>query len=442
VSHLLQLGQTVLSFLLVLGILVFVHEFGHFIVAKAFKIAVPIFSLGFGPRIAGFRRKETEYRLSAIPLGGYVRLAGDEADEARTGGPEEFLSRPRWQRLCVFVAGATFNIVLAVLVMTVVFRLWGRDEPVRSEVPPEISDLRAGSSAAAAGLKIGDRVVSIAGRDARDLETQSDEILLSPDTVKPVEIEREGQRLTVKLDTDHDPIYHLGEPGWRLVNPAAGPPVIEQVTKGRPAEKAGLRVGDRVAKVSGREIVGEKEVRAIIERSVGRELQLTVLRDGNELAIAVTPMDDGGIGRIGVAFAEGVRVHHDLDVAGALRASLDWNIRVTRSVFQTLGKVLTRQISLRAFSGPIEIARVSREAVRAGETFLTFLALISLQLGIINLLPVPVLDGGHILILGVEALIRRDLSDKVKERALQAGFVFLLAFFGIVIFFDILKARM
>ena len=130
-NQLVQVAQTALSFIVVLGILVFVHEFGHFIVAKAFAIGVPVFSLGFGPRLFGFRRKETDYRVSAVPLGGYVRMAGDESDEARTGGPDEFLSRPRWQRFLVFVAGATFNIVLAVLVMTVVFSTWGRDEVVR-----------------------------------------------------------------------------------------------------------------------------------------------------------------------------------------------------------------------------------------------------------------------------------------------------------------------
>jgi len=283
--------------------------------------------------------------------------------------------------------------------------------------------------------------VSIAGRDARDPETQPDEILLSPDQVKAVEIERDGQRLTVEVNTGHDPVYHLGEPGWRLINPAAGPPIIDQLTKGRPADKAGLQVGDRVAAVNGREIGGEKEVRAIIERSAGRELAFTVLRDGKTIDLPVVPLDEGGIGKIGVGFAEGERVHRDVNLAGALAASVEWNWRVTRSVFQTLGKVITTQISLRAFSGPIEIARVSREAVRASETFLTFLALISLQLGIINLLPVPVLDGGHILILALEGFLRRELSDRVKERVMQAGFVFLLAFFGIVIFFDILKAR-
>jgi regulator of sigma E protease len=143
-----------------------------------------------------------------------------------------------------------------------------------------------------------------------------------------------------------------------------------------------------------------------------------------------------------VLFAEGNRVHRDLTVSGAFAASIEWNLGITTSVFQTLSRLIRREISVRAFSGPIEIARVSREAARGVQSFLTLLALISLQLGILNLMPIPVLDGGHILILGFEGLIRRDLSDKLKERVMTVGFVFLLAFFGLVIFFDILKARM
>lgn len=441
-TQLVGVGQTVLSFIVVLGILVFVHEFGHFIVAKAFSIAVPVFSLGFGPRLFGFRRKETDYRISAVPLGGYVRLAGDESDEARTGSPEEFLSRPRWQRFSVFVAGATFNIVLAILVMTVVFRIWGRDEPIRSEIPPTIAEIKPGSTAEAAQLRVGDRVVSVAGHDARDMQTLNDEIFLSPGTTKKVEIERDGGRLVVDLATGKDPIYHLGDPGWSLFNPAAGPPEIDQVRPGSPADAAGFKEGDKVLTLDGRAPQSEVELRALIEKSAGREIHLEVLRKGAKTTLAVTPHEEDGKGKIGVLFASGARVHRTLDLGQAFGASLDWNWGITRSVFQTLGKLFKLEISLRAFSGPIEIARVSREAVRAGESFLTFLALISLQLGIINLLPIPVLDGGHILILGVESLIRRDLSDKVKERVMQAGFVFLMAFFGAVLFFDILKARM
>lgn len=441
-SHMLQILQTMLSFILVLGILVFVHEFGHFIVAKAFKIGVPVFSLGFGPRIWGFKRRETDYRLSAIPLGGYVRLAGDEADEARTGGPDEFLSRPRWQRFLVFVAGATFNVILAVAVMTGTYAYWGKDEIVRPETYPTVSDVLADSPAALAGVKAGDTVVRIGGKDARDLETQANEIILSPDQVKPVEIERGGTRMTLAMNTGQDPVYHLGSPGWRLVQAGGGPPAVEMVLGDGPADRAGLERGDKVVAIEDRAVQGEMELRAMLEKSAGRAVALTIERGGARRTLEVTPRDENGKGKIGVQFADANRVHRELSVGQAFTASIAWNVDITKSVFQTLGKLVKREISVRAFSGPIEIARVSREAVRGGQSFFTFLALISLQLGILNLLPIPVLDGGHILILGFEGLIRRDLSDRVKERVMTVGFVFLLAFFGLVIFFDILKARM
>jgi regulator of sigma E protease len=442
VSHLLQIGQTLLSFILVLGILVFVHEFGHFIVAKAFKIGAPVFSLGFGPRVLWFRRGGTEYRISAIPLGGYVRMAGDEGDEARTGRPEELLSHPRWQRFFVFVAGAAFNIVLAVLVMAAAYAIWGKDDLVRPESFPTVADVLADSPAALAGLRSGDKVLSIGGKDARDQQTQVDEIILSPDQVKPVAIERDGQRTTLQMGTGQDPVYHLGAPGWRLVQEGSGPPSVEMVLGGGAADRAGLKRGDKVVDMEGRAPQGEMELRAVLEKSAGRAVTMTVLRDGRRVEITVTPTDENGKGKIGVLFADGNRVHRDLTVGQAFAASIAWNLDITKSVFQTLGKLVNREISVRAFSGPIEIARVSREAVRGLQSFLTFLALISLQLGILNLMPIPVLDGGHILILGFEGLIRRDLSDKIKERVMTVGFVFLLAFFGLVIFFDILKARM
>jgi regulator of sigma E protease len=442
VSQILQVAQTLLSFIVVLGILVFVHEFGHFIVAKAFKIGVPVFSLGFGPRLFGFRRKETDYRVSAVPLGGYVRLSGDEADEARTGGPDEFLSRPRWQRFLVFVAGASFNIVLAVLVMTVVFVTWGRDEVVRPESFPTVADVVPASPAESAGVHRGDKVLRIGGQDARDQQTQVNEIVLAPDQVKPVEIERDGVQKTLSMSTGQDPVYHLGAPGWRLIQEGGGPPEVEMVLGGSPADKAGLKRGDKIVGIDGRAPQGEMELKALLEKSIGRDVALSVLRAGGPIQVVVTPKDESGKGKIGVLFADGNRVHRELDLPGAFAASLDWNLDVTKSVFQTLSRLVKREISVRAFSGPIEIARVSREAARGGQSFLTLLALISLQLGILNLMPIPVLDGGHILILSCEGLIRRDLSDKLKERVMTVGFVFLLAFFGLVIFFDILKARM
>lgn len=431
--------QFAASFLVVLGPLVFFHELGHFLAARYFGIGTPIFSFGFGPRLFGIRRGGTDYRFSLIPLGGYVSMQGDETATERTGAPEEFLSRPRWQRFVVYLAGPAFNIVLAILVGTVMFSLYGKDEIHTPTTFPTVAEVEAGSTSAAAGIRVGDKLVSIAGRDARDTQVQVDEVVLSPGTTKAIEIEREGARLTLPLDTGRDPRYHLGDPGWRLYQESPGAPRIETVLAGEPADKAGLRRGDLVLGIDERKPVGEVELRALLSASAGREVRLLVERDGRELTLPVTPRDDGGRGRIGVEFRMAGRVHRDLNLAQAFAASVDMNWGVTQSVFLTLKKLFRAEISVRAFSGPIEIARVSREAVRGFEPFLAFMALISLQLGILNLMPIPVLDGGHILILALEGVARRDFSDKLKERVIMAGFVFLVAFFGVVIYFDVIK---
>lgn len=432
--------QTSFAFILVLGILVFVHEFGHFLAAKSFGISVPTFSLGFGPRLFGFRRKETDYRISLIPLGGYVRMAGDEADEARTGAPEEFLSRPRWQRFIVFVAGATFNVVLALLIMWLALWIYGKQEVKIAETPPVVARVVDGSTAQAAGIRQGDRVLRIGGRDARDPQTRFEEEVMSPGVRKTVELERDGELVSVELDMGADPHYHLGYPGWQLLTESAEPPVFEVVTKGSPAAEAGAMSGDRILVADGREGVTELELRAMLEASPGRGIELTIDREGTPQRITVVPRSEGGKGRIGVTFRPVGLVHRDLSFLEAGAESVQVNLELSKTLFLTLRKLIGGEISVRAFAGPMEIARASREAVRRFEWFLGFLAFISLQLGILNLLPIPVLDGGHILILAVEGVMRRDFSDAVKERIMQVGLVFLLGFFAVIMYFDVIKA--
>jgi regulator of sigma E protease len=427
------------SFILVLGILVFVHEFGHFIVAKAFGIGVPVFSLGFGPRLAGFRRNGTDYRVSLVPLGGYVRLKGDEADEERTGAADEFLSKPRLQRFAVFVAGGVFNIVLALLVSWLAFAVYGLDEPKFPDKHPRVGAVAPGSPAERAGLRTGDRLLEIAGRDARVPGTFFEEIVLSPGSEKPVVLERGGERVRLSLPTGSDPRYHLGDPGFVLVLEDVEPPVVDYVVPGDAADEAGMEQGDRVVRAEGRPLAGDVEIRQLLQKSPGRPVHLDIERGGKAVAIRVVPRDQGGQGRIGVAFRPSGIVHRELSVAEAAAQSVRLNVEVTKTLFTTLGKLFQGEISLRAFSGPIEIAQVSRQAVRGLQSFLQLLAFISLQLGILNLLPIPVLDGGHILILGIEGVMRRDLSDRVKERVMQAGFVFLIGFFCIVLYFDFMK---
>ena len=427
------------SFILVLGILVFVHEFGHFIVAKAFGIGVPVFSLGFGPRLLGFRRNGTDYRVSAIPLGGYVRLKGDEADEHRTGAPDEFLTRPRLQRFLVFVAGGVFNIVLALLVSWMAFAVYGVDEPRFPDKYPVIGAVQPGSPAASAGLRTGDRLMEVGGKDARAPGVLFQEIVLSPETVKPIVVERAGERLSLRLSTGSDPRYHLGEPGIVPVLEDSEPPVVDYVVPGDSADRAGIKEGDRVVRAEGRPLAGDVEIRKLLQQSAGKPVHLELQRAGKAVALVVVPKDQGGQGRIGVAFKPSGIVHRELTVAEAAVQSVKLNLEVSRTLFTTLGKLFQGEISLRAFSGPIEIAQVSRQAVRGLQSFLSLLAFISLQLGILNLLPIPVLDGGHIIILGIEAVMRRDMSERVKERVMQAGFVFLIGFFCLILYFDVRK---
>jgi regulator of sigma E protease len=216
--------------------------------------------------------------------------------------------------------------------------------------------------------------------------------------------------------------------------------VIVEVIPDSPAEAAGILAGDRIVAVGEREPVTELEFREILAKSPGVEVELTIDRDGDVRTIAVVPADEDGRGKIGVLPRSGSILHRELTAGAAAVEAWKTNIRLAMTVGLTLKRMFRGDISVRALSGPIEIAQVSRRAVRGIQSLLSFLAFISLQLGILNLLPIPVLDGGHILLLGVEGVLRRDLSMRVKERVMQVGLVFLLGFFGMVIYFDVIKA--
>jgi len=435
--------QYILAFVLVLGPLVFIHELGHFLVAKMLRIGVPVFSLGFGPRLFGFHRGGTDYRVSAIPLGGYVRLAGDESDENRRGLPEEFLCRPKWQRFLVFVAGATFNVLLAFVVSWALFGIYGINEVPDPDSYPLVREIRADSPAERAGILAGDTLIEIGGKDVRGFEIYRTvyyrEIALLPNTTKPVLVERNGERIELQLEIEPDPTYgHGSDPGWERGLSWGGDttPVILGVSEGDRADVAGLETGDRVLAVGDETPVTESELRAMIEASPEREMHLWIEREGRELALSVLPRNDEGLGRIGVFLGLPLN-HRELSLMEAARHSLRVNLGNSLMLFHVLKGMVTREVPLKSVSGPLGIAQVARNALFASpREFLWLLGFFSLQLGILNLLPIPVLDGGHILILGVEGLIRRELSDRLKERVMQVGFVFLLTFMIVVIFLD------
>jgi len=439
----LNLLQFVLAFVLVLAPLVFIHELGHFLAAKLLRIGVPVFSLGFGPRLVGFRRGDTDYRLSLVPLGGYVRLAGDESDELRHGAPEEFLSRPGWQRLVVFLAGPAFNLALAFLVMWAYFATVGK-----VEVPyTVVYGVTAGSAAELAGVERGDKIVAISGRsveDARSFQYQYNvEIALAPGTRKTVTLERGGKRFDVEIRIDSDPKLGMGDPGWSIGRGGGESPVIARVLPGGAAEEAGLRAGDRILAAGDKRPITGLELQIVLEQSVGRTLDLGIERDGSTIELPVKPRSSTEGRTIGIDFVSPPEAPIRLGIGAAAGEAVDWCLDSSKTLFVVLKRLVSAELSLRTMSGPVGIAQVARDALASGASYFVYLlAFFSLQLGILNLLPIPILDGGHILILVVEAVMRRSLSETLKERVMQAGLVFLLAFMSIVIVLDLSKLEL
>ena len=423
---------------LVLGLMIFVHELGHFLAAKAFGVRVLVFSLGFGKRLLHWTRGDTDYRISALPFGGYVKMAGDDPSAERRGDPEEFLSKPRWQRFVIVVMGPTMNVLLAVLLLAGLYR-FHYQKPAFEEQPARLGDVDADSPASQIGLEPGDLVVRLDGLQHPTWEDFEEKILTTVGEAMPLEVERDGKTLNLALTPRAQGPDRVGDAG---LYPYA-PGVIEKVETGLPASQAGLLPGDEIAGIGGHKVLYWPRIAYLLQSGKGKTVQLTILRGGREFQTTLTPVLTVVMGekrwRIGISFHNDMIVRK-LSPGGALEASWRDNLRNCRETFDVLGKILTHHLSPRSLAGPIGIAQLSGEAYRAGLPELVMLvSFISLQLGIFNLLPIPILDGGQILLLLVECLIRHDLSLKVKERFMQVGFVFLLLLVVFLMCNDIMR---
>jgi regulator of sigma E protease len=425
-------------FILVLGPIVFIHETGHFLFAKLLGVRVEVFSLGFGPRLVGFRRGETDYRLSLVPLGGYVKMTGEMGgDETATDDPGAFSSKPRWARFLVMVAGAVFNVLLAVVLWTGL-TMNGIYLPVEPEGPPVIGVVTAGGPADRAGLRPGDELLSIGGEAVEDARTFLRAELLNPGATLEVEILRDGRRRTLPLEIEVDTSIpqHVGRAGLYLRQPFQ----VIQVEAGSAADRAGFRPGDQFVAVDGEPVDSQQHLIDLIQGSEGARLSFTMVSEGETRILEASPVKhEDGQWRVGVVFGPAT----DFVRLGPLRslrhaAGMAWEH--ASDLFYTLRQLVTARISIRMLSGPLEIASYIQQTAEMGlAPLIHFMAWISLQLGIINLLPIPVLDGGHILVLFVEGVSRRDLSLKLKERIMIAGLVFLVLVMATVIGMDILK---
>ncbi|HKO96641.1 MAG TPA: RIP metalloprotease RseP [Pyrinomonadaceae bacterium] len=438
-----------LAFIFILGSAVVIHEFGHFLVAKLFKIRVETFSVGFGPRLFGKKFGHTDYRLSAIPLGGYVKLGGDESNSPIEGAgatdipPEEqFNLRPRWQRILVALAGPVMNVLTALAIPFAGALMYG----VPANPAPVVSYAPANGAAQKAGLQSGDRIVSFNGTENPDWDTIRGDALLSPGMVLPLVVERNGQRIPLTITPT--PHTEDGETaGFLELVPDNGgyPVVIRDVTKDTPAAEAGLQIGDRVVAINGQPVRSAEHISSFIRENRSQPITLTVERNGQKQDITATArkLADETV-RLGILPADDFPLEKP-SVGVAATYAVRSNLQILRLTGKALGQFFTGQRSARnTLSGPVGIYKAAGSAVEkfGWSGFFTTLAFLSLNLGIFNLLPIPVLDGGAIFILlleGALGLVGMKLSLRVRERIQQVGFVMVILLMVFVITNDFLK---
>ncbi|MGE5809792.1 MAG: RIP metalloprotease RseP [Nitrospirota bacterium] len=422
--------MTLIYFLIVIGVLVFVHEFGHFIMAKRAGVRVEKFSLGMGPRIAGFKKGDTEYIISALPLGGYVKMAGENPDEEPTGAPDEFQSKTVWQRAKIAATGPLTNIVLAFLVMPLVFMVG-----TYAEGPAKVGFVEKDSPAERAGFLAGDVIEEVNGRHISDWTKALSLIAVNPGTDVTVTIDRGGEKKVLVLRPESATELKIGMSGLVPDMPAE----IGKLKPGFPAEKAGIKPNDKILAVNRQTIYHWNQFSTLVKDSGGRMLTLDVEREGKSLEVPVTPVQDGGRYVIGVEPMMRL-VFKKYGFFESLRLGFDKTIEAIDLTFITLKKLLTFSLSIKTLGGPVMIAQMSGQAAAAGlSSFLSLLAMISISLGILNLLPIPVLDGGLILFLVIEAIRKKPVSRKVMEVSQSIGAAVLITLIAVVSYNDVMR---
>jgi regulator of sigma E protease len=434
---------SIVAVVAVLGFMILIHEFGHYAVAKWLGVRVEVFSIGFGKRLIGFRKGETDYRIAAIPLGGYVKMSGENPMDERTDDPREFLNHSRWHRFLIAVAGPVMNILLAVILLTTVYMVH-YEYPVYLDKPAVVQGVRKDSPAARAGIQAGDRIIKIEGVDNPDptWEQVQPRVWMSPNQPLAVTIKRGDQVLEKTLMPKAVTTSEVGSAGWFPEEPV----VIGRLDSGLPAAKAGMKENDKIIAMNGQPVPSIESMIESLQQTKDQPVDITVARGDQTLSFhlqpVLSPTEDPKEQRYRLGFVnKGVTKVTTLPFPAALSLSLEQNKKYSLLILELAKKMVQRKISMRAISGPIGIAQdAGYAAQQKGWTPLMELtAGISLNLGIFNLLPIPILDGGVILFLLIEGLMRRDISMNIKERVYQAAFVFLVLFAVMVIYNDLMK---
>ncbi len=431
------------AFIVLVGVMVIVHEFGHFAVAKLCKVRVEAFSFGFGPRLFGIKYGETDYKVCLLPLGGFVKMTGENpTEEESVDDPAAFTSHPRWQRMLIGLAGPAANFVLAFVLMLFYFAFLN-EVPSVQVTTPTIEWVTPGTAAAQAGLQPGDIIRHFDNAENPDWEKVYERAKLNANQAVPVAVERAGQAITLTMHvpaTAKDDDFDLSDAGI-LPQYMPGPIGVQEVQPGTPADQAGLRAGDAIQTVDGHSFHTVSSLLAYMQAGQGKPIALAVLRNGATVQMVAHPakLDTGW--KLGFATVP-VPLHNDpLPIRKALVKSTKFCADNSFLIMEVLQRIFTHKVSVSQLSGPVGIARMAGEAAEMKGWYPKFglAGEISLNLGILNLMPFPILDGGLLLLLLIESLIRRDISVNVKERIYQAAFVVLMVFFAFVIFNDVTK---
>ena len=424
-------------FLVLIGVMILLHELGHFVVARLFDVKVETFSFGFGPRLFGFKHGDTDFRFSALPiLGGYVKMAGDQPGE-EISDPRSLMAKPRWQRLLITLAGPAVNVLLAVGLLTGLFMAHYPKVPTPRD--PVVGYVAPDGAAAKAGVREGDRVVQIDDVTDPNWEDIAMKEIASAHRPMQVWVLRDGQRLHLTITPSMDEKEGTGVAGWGQETQVQ----VGSVAQGMEAQRVGLQRGDILISANGKPLRSVTTLYEIEEATTGKPIDLVYSHEGQTRSVRVTPVKTDVEGKqrwiIGLNVESRIEITK-LPFLDALRESWHWNVQNAKLIFQFLERMLERRMSPKSLVGPVGIAALSGEAARQGAaSYLSLMAAVSLNLAIFNLLPIPILDGGVIMMLLVEMLMRRELDLKVKEAVVKVGFVFLMMVVVFVIYNDISK---
>jgi regulator of sigma E protease len=451
----LETGENILWLLVLIGVMIMIHELGHFWAARFFDVKVEAFSFGFGPRLFGFRRGETDYRVSLILFGGYVKMAGEmegvnmegyanmaapPSDTVQAPDPRSLFGKPRWQRLIIAFAGPFMNVVLAVALLAGLYMV--KYERVSDEdMDPVIGHVMPDSPAAKAGLQDGDRIVRLDGKDKPTWKDVGLEEIASAYRPMHLTIERAGKRFDTVVTPTLSESLGVGFAGWD----ERGDIELDEVDPRLPAYKAGLRKGDMVLSLNGQPMHSNYKFYEITKNSGGKPLDIVYTRNGERHEVMVQPEYSRSEGparwMIGVRPLPKVKIITTrLSLPEAVAESVRQNQESATLIAKVLEGMIERRMSTKNLTGPIGLGQLSGQAARQGPSaYFSLMSMVSLNLAIFNLLPIPILDGGTILMLLVEMIMRRDLSLNVKELVFKVGFVFIMVIMAFVIFNDISK---